>query len=103
MVVLGHRWSSLICTIFALLLYLTGLPLIFHEELGPNPALEKVTDPTTRASVDAMITQALAARPGEVVPYVFYDREKPIVKIPTAASATSAPESFYSGLPYPHR
>ncbi|WP_407113938.1 PepSY-associated TM helix domain-containing protein [Bradyrhizobium sp. LMG 9283] len=90
-----HKWSSLICTIFALLLCLTGLPLIFHEELGPNPTLEQVADPGARASVDAMIAQALAERPGEIVPYLFYDREKPIVKIPTAASMTSAPDTFF--------
>lgn len=90
-----HKWSSLICTIFALLLCLTGLPLIFHEELGPNPTLDKVADPDVRASVDTMIAQALAERPGEIVPYLFYDREKPIVKIPTAASMTSAPDTFF--------
>ncbi|UPJ48601.1 PepSY domain-containing protein [Bradyrhizobium sp. 200] len=90
-----HKWSSLICTIFALLLCLTGLPLIFHDELRRNPELEQVGNPHARASVDAMIAQALAKRPGEVVPYVFYDREKPIVKIPTAASVTSAPDTFF--------
>jgi uncharacterized iron-regulated membrane protein len=90
-----HKWSSLICTIVALLLCLTGLPLIFREELGPNPALEQVDDPSTRASVEGMIAQALAERPGEIVPYLFYDREKPIVKIPTAAEMTSAPDSFF--------
>ncbi|MBR0955866.1 PepSY-associated TM helix domain-containing protein [Bradyrhizobium japonicum] len=90
-----HKWSSLICTIFALLLCLTGLPLIFHEELGPNPAIDKVAAPGIRASVDTMIAEALAERPGEVVPYLFYDREKPIVKIPTAGSMTSAPDTFF--------
>ena len=29
-----HKWSSLVCTIFMLLLCLTGLPLIFHHEIG---------------------------------------------------------------------
>ena len=29
-----HKWSSLICTVFMLLLCLTGLPLIFHHEIG---------------------------------------------------------------------
>jgi uncharacterized iron-regulated membrane protein len=90
-----HTWSSLICTIFALLLCLTGLPLIFHDELGPNPALETGTDRGVRASVDAMIAQALAERPGEIVPYLFYDRNKPIVKIPIAASVTSSPDTFF--------
>lgn len=28
-----HRWSSLVCTLFLFLLCLTGLPLIFHEEI----------------------------------------------------------------------
>lgn len=26
-----HRWRSLACTLFMLLMWLTGLPLIFHE------------------------------------------------------------------------
>ncbi|TCU78649.1 putative iron-regulated membrane protein [Bradyrhizobium sp. R2.2-H] len=90
-----HKWSSLICTIFALLLCLTGLPLIFHEELGPNPAIDEVVEPGVRASVDKMIAEALAERPGEVVPYLFYDRDKPMVKVPTAASMTSAPDTFF--------
>lgn len=90
-----HKWSSLICTIFALLLCLTGLPLIFHEELGPNPAIDEVAEPGVRASVDKMIAEALAERPGEVVPYLFYDRDKPMVKVPRAASMTSAPDTFF--------
>jgi uncharacterized iron-regulated membrane protein len=34
-----HRWSSLFCTLFLLLLCLSGLPLIFHHEI--NHALGK--------------------------------------------------------------
>ena len=26
-----HTWTSLICTVFLLMLCLTGLPLIFHD------------------------------------------------------------------------
>ncbi|WHZ14159.1 MAG: hypothetical protein OJF52_000994 [Nitrospira sp.] len=29
-----HRWTSLVCTAFLLLLCLTGLPLIFWDEIG---------------------------------------------------------------------
>ena len=29
-----HKWTSLVCTAFMLLLCLTGLPLIFHHEIG---------------------------------------------------------------------
>ena len=28
-----HTWTSLVCTLFMLMLALTGLPLIFHHEL----------------------------------------------------------------------
>jgi uncharacterized iron-regulated membrane protein len=28
-----HKWSSLVCTVFMLLLCLTGLPLIYHHEI----------------------------------------------------------------------
>ena len=28
-----HKWSSLVCTVFMLLLCITGLPLIFHHEI----------------------------------------------------------------------
>lgn len=90
-----HRWSSLICTVFALLLCLTGLPLIFKDELGPDLKLETVTTAPGTASVDAMIARAMAARPGQVVPYLFYDRDHPIVKVPTAQSMTTDPASFH--------
>ena len=29
-----HKWASLVCTVFMLVLCLTGLPLIFHHEIG---------------------------------------------------------------------
>ena len=28
-----HKWTSLVCTLFLLMLCITGLPLIFHHEL----------------------------------------------------------------------
>lgn len=90
-----HRWSSLICTVFALLLCLSGLPLIFKDELGPDLKLETVTTAPGAASVDDMIRRAMAARPGQVVPYLFYDRDHPIVKVPTAPSMTTDPASFH--------
>ena len=29
-----HKWTSLVCTVFMLMLCITGLPLIFHHEIG---------------------------------------------------------------------
>ncbi|WP_406677672.1 PepSY-associated TM helix domain-containing protein [Rhodopseudomonas infernalis] len=90
-----HRWSSLVCTVFALLLCLTGLPLIFKDELGPDLQLAAATASPGSASVESMVARAMAARPGEVVPYLFYDRDHPILKVPTAASMTADPASFH--------
>ena len=28
-----HKWTSLVCTVFLLFLCITGLPLVFHEEI----------------------------------------------------------------------
>jgi len=44
---LVHKWTSLIATVFLLLLCLTGLPLIFHEEIEhyfePPPPLRPLS------------------------------------------------------------
>ena len=44
---LVHKWTSLISTVFLLMLCLTGLPLIFHEEIEhyfePHPELKELT------------------------------------------------------------
>lgn len=71
---LVHKWTSLISTVFLLLLCLTGLPLIFHEEiegyLDPHPAPRALTADSPRIDYDKVIEGALAARPDEVVRFV---------------------------------
>jgi len=42
-----HRWTSLVCTLFLLMLCLTGLPLIFHEEI------DALTQPASVAAAQA--------------------------------------------------
>jgi len=59
----AHTWSSLACTLFLFLLCLTGLPLIFHEEID---ALAGEVPPAGLASaldgkpLDGIVTTALA-------------------------------------------
>ncbi len=69
-----HKWSSLICTIFMLLLCLTGLPLIFHHEIGhllgtevEAPAMPKYTP---HASLDKVLELARAQHPDRIVQFV---------------------------------
>ncbi len=69
-----HKWSSLVCTVFMLLLCLTGLPLIFHHEIGHllGTEVEAPDMPagTPRASLDRVIATAQALHPGRVVQFV---------------------------------
>lgn len=85
---LVHKWSSLVSTVFLLILCVTGLPLIFHEEiehsLAQHPAEEAVAPGASTASVDAMVARALAARPGEHVVSVAFPPTQSAVVIETA-------------------
>lgn len=69
-----HKWTSLVCTIFMLLLCLTGLPLIFHHEIGHllGTEVEAPAMPadTPRADMDQVVAVAQALHPGKVVQYV---------------------------------
>lgn len=76
-----HRWTSLVSTIFLLLLCLTGLPLIFHHEidqlLGYAPKPKVISVGRQRATVDQIARAALAANPGKVLQYIAWDRDEP--------------------------
>jgi len=76
-----HKWTSLICTAFMLLLCVTGLPLIFHDEIDDllhdqvKPAV--VADGTPKASIDRAIESTMAKHPGQVVHFFVWDRDDP--------------------------
>ncbi len=69
-----HKWSSLVCTVFMLLLCVTGLPLIFHHEIGHLLGTEveapKMPADTPRASLDRVLEVAKAKHPDRVVQFV---------------------------------
>jgi uncharacterized iron-regulated membrane protein len=97
---LVHKWTSLVCTVFLLVTCVTGLPLIFHEELeealGYNAPLEQVAAGTPRPSLDSIVGAVLSARPGEVVQYLAFDEERPVVTVGTAPTAASPPTQLYN-------
>jgi uncharacterized iron-regulated membrane protein len=88
-----HRWSSLICTAFLLLLCLTGLPLIFHEEIdawtgeGALPAIAANTPPV---SVDRLVAAARRERPADVPMYLYWDPEEHAKAYVTVGPSPSA-------------
>lgn len=97
---LVHKWTSLICTAFLLMLCVTGLPLIFHDEIdallgdGPAPMVgaPSSSDAPGQRSLDEMVARAKAARPGEVPVFMAFDNESPILTV-TTAPAPDAPAS----------
>lgn len=76
-----HRWSSLVCTVFLLLLCVTGLPLIFSHEIdeltgaGFSPVPMAADAP--RASLDAVARSAMQEYPGRVPLYFFAEEDEP--------------------------
>jgi uncharacterized iron-regulated membrane protein len=77
-----HKWTSLIATLFLLMLCLTGLPLIFSHEI--SHALGTSADPpqlapghTGRASIDAIVADAQARRPQDVLQFLVAEADEP--------------------------
>lgn len=94
-----HKWTSLVCTLFLLILCLTGLPLIFHDELadalGDTPQLAAVEPGTKPPTLDRIVAIALATRPGDVVQYLGFDADRPVVTIGLASAYDSPPDKVH--------
>ena len=58
-----HKWSSLIPTAFLLMLCVSGLPLIFHDEIDAAIALDG-GDSESRAQMEWLVTQVEGFEPG---------------------------------------
>ncbi len=69
-----HKWTSLVCTAFLLLLCLTGLPLVFSHQIAH--ALGHLVEPpdlpaaAPRVSLDRVLAVAEARFPGAMVRFV---------------------------------
>ncbi|MEO0424363.1 MAG: PepSY domain-containing protein [Pseudomonadota bacterium] len=84
-----HKWSSLVCTLFVLIACITGLPLVFAEELESlSHAHGGDTDQQNWLDFDALLQRAQAARP-EAVPQFVY-REPTAIGITVVGFGASA-------------
>lgn len=100
-----HKWTSLICTLFMLLLCLTGLPLIFFHEIdealgrsvdAPELASDEAAGPGV--SVDTLVADARERRPDEKVQFLVADPEHPelwFVRMGETRDAHMASSFFY--------
>lgn len=97
-----HKWTSLICTLFLLMICLTGLPLIFHEEidhwLDPHQYADLRAD-APRASFDQLAAIAHRQYPNEVIASMYADDDEPQVYIwmaPSFAALKNDPDVMHS-------
>jgi uncharacterized iron-regulated membrane protein len=78
---LVHKWTSLLCTVFLLLLCLTGLPLIFGDDLAVwlGEAVEppEHVTATAPASLESLVTDARERRPQDHVKFLIQDEDQP--------------------------
>lgn len=75
-----HKWTSLVCTLFLLMLCTTGLPLIFNKEIDNyfNQKGTAIIPPKThKLSADSLVSIAESLHPGTHARYVFWDEEQP--------------------------
>jgi uncharacterized iron-regulated membrane protein len=87
-----HKWTSLVCTLFMLLLCLTGLPLIFDDEIDALTAPPVASAPAgPPVGFDTVVANARALHPGYAVLFLGRDDDAPIDYVTTAPRADSPP------------
>lgn len=75
-----HTWSSLVCTLFLLVLCLTGLPLIFQDEIGDalgEPHSAEVAEGTPVLPLDTLLASAQASYPGDATNFIALPDDDP--------------------------
>ncbi|MFT8775428.1 MAG: PepSY-associated TM helix domain-containing protein [Gluconacetobacter liquefaciens] len=87
---LVHKWTSLLCTLFLLVICVTGLPLVFHEEIGAwvddSRPYAQVASDTPPVPLDRLLAVARRHYPHDVVTSVFVDDDEPQVVVGLAPS-----------------
>lgn len=98
---LVHKWTSLVCTLFLLMLCITGLPLIFYHEIdhatGYSVEPPELPGVTGTVSVDEIVASAQAMRPNDAVRFLSRDPDEPDAWFVSMGETVNAPESsaFY--------
>ncbi|HVX75685.1 MAG TPA: PepSY-associated TM helix domain-containing protein [Bradyrhizobium sp.] len=85
-----HKWTSLICTAFLLLICVTGLPLVFQDEiadwLSNDPPYASVPADAPQVSLDQVAATAQKLYPGQTIGSMFIDDDEPKIMVAMAPS-----------------
>ncbi|RJF93616.1 PepSY-associated TM helix domain-containing protein [Sphingomonas cavernae] len=99
---LVHKWTSLACTAFLLLLCVTGLPLIFGEEIahlaGTEPELTAPPPGATPVNLDVLIDKAKAQYPGNRPLFLGWYQDAPVVYVNLGPTADTPPARMKTAL-----
>lgn len=79
-----HKWTSLVCTAFLLVSCITGLPLIFHDEI--DALLSPATDnrpplEIPHVSLESVVRKALHDNPSMHVLFVTIEEDTPQINV----------------------
>jgi uncharacterized iron-regulated membrane protein len=95
-----HKWTSLVCTLFLLVLCVTGLPLIFYEEInhltGAEPEVAAPLPGAKLANLDGLVAKAIAQYPGDVPLFLGWDDHAPAIYVNTGARPDVAPDKMHT-------
>lgn len=97
-----HKWTSLISTVFLLMLCITGLPLIFMHEidhaLGRTVEAPDLVNVSDRVSVNEIVADAQRRRPDDAIQFLAADPEDPDLWYLRLGEEITSPEAsaFYT-------
>lgn len=95
-----HKWSSLVSTVFLLMLCVTGLPLVFTHEIEEvllHQAWTPANPEGRRLDLDQVLATALSRHPGDVPAFMSFDEDRPVVNV--TSRAPDAPAGAYNFQP----
>jgi uncharacterized iron-regulated membrane protein len=97
-----HKWSSLVCTAFLVLICTTGGPLIFRDELAglldDSLPYASVPDGTPGISLDQAAAAARQMYPGQMIGSIFIDDDEPRIMVsmtPSWAAFAASPKALH--------
>lgn len=94
-----HSWTSLVSMVFLVMLCVTGLPLVFHDEID-GLFEEQIVAPRSSAglptkSTDEVIAAARQTRPGDHVLFVGWRDERNVAVVAMSSVPIPAPGQFH--------
>ena len=97
---LVHKWTSLVCTLFLLMLCITGLPLIFHDEIDDfftsDVSARELPADTPQAPLGRLIDAAKARHPQRYVQVLGWDDDRAnVVNVFLSETPDLRPESAF--------